>query len=202
MRLFSKTISYIFHPIFTPIFGTLIYFLLTPKYNTILEIATINILPIFILTVIIPIISFYILKNMGILSSIFVPNIKERKYPFYINIILLFVVLLKVIPNNYNPEVFFFFLGLIAAYLASLLLLFLNFKSSMHLMSIASLLMFTMNLSIHFEINIILLISLFVTLSGLIASARLYLKAHTKPEIIIGFIIGICTQLLTIKFWL
>jgi len=202
MRLFSKTISYIFHPIFTPIFGTLIYFLLTPKYATILEIVSINILPIFILTVVIPIICFYLLKSMGILNSIFISNIKERKYPFFINIALLFIVLLKVIPNNYNPEVFFYFLGLIAAYISSLLLLILNFKSSMHLMSIASLLMFTINLSIHFEINIILLISLLVTLSGLIASARIYLKAHTKSEVIIGFIVGFGTQLLTIKFWL
>jgi len=202
MRLFLKIVSYISHPIFTPIFGTLLYFYITPKYNNNLIILYTSILPIITITVITPILSYYILKNTGKISSIFVPNIKERKYPFYINITLLFVVLLKVIPYNYNAEVYFFFLGLILAYLTSLLLLFFNIKSSMHLMSIGSLLMLVINLSIHFKTNIIILISTLILLTGLIASSRLYLKAHIKSELIIGLFIGILSQLLTIRFWL
>lgn len=202
MRLFLKIVSYISHPIFTPIFGTLLYFYLTPKYFNLSILLATTVAPIFILTVIVPIISYYILKNTGKINSIFAKDIKERKYPFYINIVLLFTVLLKVIPINYNTELYYYFLGLIIAYLTSLLLLFLNIKSSIHLMSIGYILMFVINLSIHFEINIIILISTLTLASGFIASSRLYLKAHIKSEIIIGFCIGIISQLLTIKFWL
>ncbi|MGB5819544.1 MAG: hypothetical protein WBG90_08670 [Saonia sp.] len=201
MRPFLLVISYIFHPLFIPFAGTMTYFLVTPKYSP-LELQSGNILPIFILTVIIPIISFLILKNMGIVKSIFMPSIKERKYPLYISISLFFMILIKVIPNNYTAELYYYFVGLIAATSSSLFLLFIDFKSSMHMMGIGSFLMFLIGLSVHFEINITMAISLFTLVAGLIATSRLYLKAHSKAEVFIGFLIGMMSQLLTIKFWL
>lgn len=200
MRLFLKIISYIFHPIFIPIAGTLAYFGLTP-YSP-LEIQSGNILPIFILTVIIPIICFLILKNIGVINSIFLPNIHERKYPLYISIALLLMVLLRVIPQNYTAELYYYFLGLIGASAGVLMLLFFNFKSSIHMMAMGSFLMYLVNLSIHFEKNIVLAISFFTIATGLVATSRIYLKAHTKPELIIGLLLGIISQFLTITFWI
>lgn len=201
MKLFQKVISYIFHPIFIPIAGTFAYFLITPKYSP-LELQSGNILPIFILTVIIPIITFLILRNIGYVNSIQLPTIKERKYPLYINLALLFMVVYKVIPNNYIVELYFYFVGLIAATLATLILLLFKIKSSMHILGLSSLFMFLINLSIHFEINITLALSLCIFAIGLVATSRLYLKAHTKAEVFIGFCIGLISQLLTVKYWL
>lgn len=201
MRLFQQSVSYLFHPLFVPIAGTIAYFLITPKYSPI-EVQSGNVLPIFILTVIIPIISYFILRNLGIVKSILMPTVKERRYPMYINIILLLMVVYKVIPNNFTAELHFYFLGLIAATAASLLLLFLNFKSSMHLMGMGSLFMYLICLSVHFEINITLALSVMILLTGLVASSRLYLKAHSRAELLIGFLIGVVSQLLTIKYWL
>lgn len=201
MRTFQEIISYIFHPLFTPLIGTLSYFVLTPKYSPI-TLQSGNILPIFILTIIIPIISYFILRNIGIVNTVFMPTLQERKYPLYINITLLLMVVYKVIPYNYTSEVYYFFIGLIGAYFSSLLLLFFNFKSSMHLICMGSLLMYLISLSIHFEINITFALCLFTLATGLVASSRVYLKAHSKAEIIVGFIVGITSQLLTIKFWL
>ncbi|MBT8183497.1 MAG: phosphatase PAP2 family protein, partial [Eudoraea sp.] len=181
--------------------GTVIYFIITPKYSP-LELQSGNVLPIFILTVIIPIISFFILKNLGIVSSVFLPKRSERKYPLMISILLLFMVLLKVIPNNYVLELYFYFIGLIAASFASLLLLFLKLKTSLHLMGMGSLLMFMIALSIHFEINIIIAISVWILATGLVATARLYLNAHNRSEVLVGLLIGVVSQLLTVKFWL
>ena len=201
MRHFLNIISYIFHPLFVPIGGTVIYFMITPKYSS-LEIQSGNILPIFILTVIIPIIFFLILKNLGIINSIFLPTLKERKYPLYINAIILFMILYKVIPNNYVPELFYFFLGLLMAIGATLILLFLRIKTSIHLLGMGSILMFMIGLSIHFEINITLAISVFTLLTGLVATSRLYLNAHNRIELVIGFFIGVLSQLLILKYWL
>lgn len=201
MRIFLKIISYLFHPLFIPILGTLAYFIVTPKYSP-KELQSGIMLPIFILTIIIPIIAFFILKNVGLVTSIFMPNIKGRKYAFYISIILLLLILIKVIPTYSIPEIYHFFLGFLSATFASLLLLFFNFKSSMHLMGMGSILMYVITLSIHFEINITLAIGLITLATGLVATSRLYLKAHSKPELFIGFLIGLMSQLLTIKFWL
>ena len=201
MRLISQLVSYIFHPIFVPLAGTVSYFLITPKYTT-FEMRSGNILPVFILTIIIPILSFYILKNLGVVGSIFLERTEERKYPMMISIILLFMILLKVIPDNYNPELYFFFLGLIAASSTCLLLLYIPFKMSLHMMGMGSILMFLIALSFHFERNIIIAISLMIFASGLVASSRLFLKAHSRSELLIGFLVGLVSQLLTLKFWL
>ncbi|MFS4455926.1 hypothetical protein [Maribacter sp. 2304DJ31-5] len=201
MRVFSKIISYLFHPLFIPIAGTMVYFIITPKYSS-LEIQSGNVLPIFILTVIIPIIAYFILRNLGIVSSVFMPSLAERKYPMYIHISLLILILYKVIPNNYITELYFFFVGLIGAAFASLFLLFFNYKASLHMVGAGGLFMYLVSLSIHFETNVIMPISLFTLIIGVVATSRLYLRAHTKPELLIGLFIGLISQLLTVKFWL
>lgn len=201
MKLFFKSISYLFHPLFAPIAGTFAYFIITPKYTP-LSLQSGNILPIFILTVIIPIICFFILKNLRLVNSIFLVDINERKYALLINIVLLLMILLKVIPNNYVMEVYYYFVGLLTAFLSCFLLLFLRFKVSLHMISIGSFLMYLIALSIHFEINIIVAISFFTLLSGIVATARLFLNNNSKKEVVAGFLIGVISQLITLKFWL
>ena len=201
MKLFLTIISYLFHPLFIPIAGTLAYFQITPKYSP-LPLQSGNIFPIFILTVIIPIISYLILKNIGLIKSVFIPDLKERRYPLYINILLYLMILYKVIPNNYTAELYYFFIGLISASFATLVLLFMNFKSSLHMTGIASLLMYLICLSVHFEINITIALSLTMMAVGLVATSRMYLKAHSKAELFVGLLIGLVSQLLTVKFWL
>ncbi len=201
MRQLFLLISYIFHPLFVPMAGTIAYFLVTPKYTP-LELQSGNILPVFILTIIIPIISFFILRNLGVVNSVFLRSQKERIFPLIICIALLLMILIKVIPNNYTAELYYFFVGLLAAIASSLLLLFLKFKNSLHMVGMGSFLMYLINLSIHFEINIILAISAFTVCTGMVATARLYLYEHSKAEVLIGLLLGLGSQLLTVKFWL
>ena len=200
MQFLLRIISYIFHPIFIPLFGTITYFALAP-YSS-LEQKNGTILPIFILTVVIPIIFFFILRNLKLITSIFVPSIKERIYPMLISSGIYFIILYKIIPQNYINEVYYFFIGLLTAAIAILVLLFLKFKASLHLLGMGSILLFLIGLSIHFEINITIAIGLVTLLSGLVTSSRLYLKAHTIPELILGFLIGASSQLYLFKFWL
>ena len=201
MKLFLKAITYLFHPLFIPIAGTLAYFMITPKYTP-PEFQSGNILPIFILTVIIPIISFLILKNVGVVSSVFAPNSSERKYLLYIGISLLLMVVYKVIPNNYVPELYFYFIGLIGATFASIVLLYFNFKSSIHLMGMGSLSTYLVCLSVHFEINITIALSLLILATGLVGTSRLYLHSNGRAALLVGFLLGSISQLLTVKFWL
>ena len=201
MRSLSIFLSYLFHPLLIPMAGTLSYFLVTPKYSPLEEQGG-NLLPIFILTVIIPLISYAILRNLGLASSVFLAPVKERLYPLIISLGLLLIVLFRVIPNNYTVELYYYFVGLIAATAACLLALLLKVRCSLHMMGLGSLLMYLIALSIHFEINITIAISACTLICGLAATARIYLKAHNRAEIVIGFIIGFLSQLMTIKYWL
>ena len=111
MRLLSKLISYLLHPMFIPTYGTVFYFAVTPKYSP-LEMQGGNILPVFILTVIIPLASLLILKQLGMMRSPLLLSSEERIYPLLIYLVLLLMILLKIIPDHYTEELYFFFPGL------------------------------------------------------------------------------------------
>lgn len=201
MRYFLRGISYVFHPLFIPMGGTLSYFLVTPRLSP-LELQSGNILPIFILTIIIPIILFLILKNLRLISSIFAPELGERKYPLYFSMIIYLMILYKVIPLNYINELYYFFVGLLVATFTTLLLVFTRIKASIHLMGMGSILIYLIGLSIHFEVNITFAIALFILMTGLVATSRLFMKAHSRVELLLGFLIGSCSQLFVLKYWL
>ena len=201
MRHLLKGVSYIFHPLFIPMGGTISYFSITPKFSS-LQLQSGNVLPIFILTVIIPIILFLILRNLGLISSIFAPKLEERKYPLYLSMIIHFMILYKVIPLNYINELYYFFVGLLIASFTTLLLLFTRIKASVHLLGMGSILVYLVGLSIHFEINITFAIAIFTFMTGLVATSRLFMKAHSKIELVIGFLVGCCSQLFVFKYWL
>lgn len=201
MKGFYKIISSIFHPLFIPIIGCICYFKITPQYYT-QNLFLGNMLPILILTVIVPVVCYVILRSIGVITSYSLQTIRERKYPLYISLALLLLVVYKVIPNNYSAELFFFFIGMLAAIFCSLLLLLIRFKSSLHATGMGSLLMFLISLSVHFEINIIYAIAITILCTGLVSTAKLYLKTNTTLEIVVGFVIGLTSQLITIKYWL
>jgi len=77
------------------------------------------------------------------------------------------------------------------------LLLYLNFKTSLHLVGISGFTTFMVLLSLNYNLNLIYLIASLLFLNGLLATARLILKAHSPIELLIGFILGIGSISLT-----
>lgn len=200
MRILSQLIGLIAHPLLIPAFGAFFYFQVTPKYSP-PDLQRANILPIFILTAIIPLISMIILQNLGLIRSARMKDPDERVYPLLVGLVLLLMVLLQVIPNNYTPELYFYILGLTIAAAACLLLALTRKIVSLHMVGMGSLLAFMIALSIHFEKNIIVAISLCTMACGLVAMARLYLKIHGRAGVFTGLLIGLVSQLLLIRFW-
>ena len=201
MRHFSKLISFILHPLFIPTYGTVFYFMVTPKYSP-LEMQGGNILPIFILTVIIPLASLLILKQLGMMRSPLLQSSEERIYPLLIFLALILMVLLNIIPNHYTVELYYYFMGMALATASCLFLALLGKVVSLHMVGIGSLLMFMVNLSIHFEKNIVVAISLCTLACGLLASARLFLKLHGRAAMLTGWLIGLISQLILVQFWM
>jgi hypothetical protein len=200
MRLFSKLLSFLLHPMLIPTYGSIFYFMVTPKYSP-LPLKLGNLIPIFILTVLIPLGSLLILKQFGMMRSRLLVSAEERIYPLLIYLALLLMVLLRVIPNNYSVELYYFFMGMALATTSCLLLALLGKVVSLHMAGIGSLLMFIVNLSFHFEKNIVVAISLCTFATGLLASARLFLNRHGRAAVLTGWLIGVISQLILIRFW-
>ena len=201
MNYFLQSASFIFHPLLMPLIGVGLYFKLTPKFIE-PEIIIIKTYATIIITIIIPLISFFLLKNSGLVKSINLKEVKERKYPLMIQIILIFIIITRVFTKYQNPELYYFFIAVAVSSLVALILVIVNFKVSLHQMGIAGVTMFLIALSIHFTENYLFEISLFFLINGWVASSRLETKSHSISELIIGFIVGVFPQFIMLNYWL
>ena len=201
MQVLSKLLSYVIHPLLAPTFGTIFYFMVTPKYSP-MELILGNLVPIFILTGLIPLGSLLILNQFGMTRSRLLLTSEERIYPLLIFLALLLLILLRVIPNNFTVELYYFFMGIALSVTSCLLLALMGKVVSIHMVGIGTLLMFIVVLSFHFEKNIVAAISLCTLCTGLLASARLYLNRHGRAAVLTGWLIGLVSQLILIRFWL
>jgi len=201
MNYFLQSASFIFHPLLMPLVSVGLYFKLTPKFIE-PEIIIIKTYATIIITIIIPLISFFLLKNLRLVKSINLKEVKERKYPLMIQIILIFIIITRVFTKYQNPELYYFFIAVAVSSLAALILVIINFKVSLHQMGIAGVTMFLTALSIHFTENYLFEISLFFLINGWVASSRLETKSHSISELIIGFIVGVFPQFIMLNYWL
>ena len=201
MRTFLKVISYLFHPIFIPTMATIGFFLVTPRlYELNFKIDVTITITIF--TIFIPMLLFILLKRFKLIDSIFVKDVSQRKIPLYVYVLVLFLIITKVITKSIFAELHDFFLASLIASIACLFLVLFRIKASMHMMGISGLVMFLMVLSITYQVNITFALSVLILLIGVVGSSRLFLKAHTFVELIIGFFIGWIPQLLVMYDWL
>lgn len=201
---FKKTLpffSYLFHPIFVPVYAGLFYFFGNDSYFTNLE-KYFAIFQIVFITIVIPILLFFFLRVRKQVDSIMIPDISQRKTPLIILSFLTILLIRKSITIEQFPELYFFFLGGLFSTFTALILLFSRTKASLHMMAISTLTVFVIGLSIHNQTHSINTIAFLVFMNGVVASSRLEMNAHTPKELVIGFLLGIIPQLLLFYFWL
>ena len=200
MRNILIGLSYVLHPLFIPLMGSLYYFSITTRYST-PAFTSSRLLSIGILTAVVPLVIFQMLKVVGIVSSIHLPKVSERKTPLMAYCILLVLVLRGVLTHGVFPELYYFFLGILFSALTALFLAIVRFKASLHLMSMGGLLVFLLSSSLYYGINPLLTLIPAVICTGALATSRLLVKAHTVIELSIGFCIGTIPQVLVIAYY-
>lgn len=196
-----KSVSYIFHPLIMPLLGVIFYFSKTPRYIP-NEVIQAKLISLFILTVILPILLFFLLRTLGKVKSITLETTQERLYPLMLNSIIIVLILKRVVMPTQIVELYYFFLGILISNLACLILAIFQFKASIHMMAICGIIMFFIALSIHFKININGTLALMSIIIGAVATSRMHVKAHTGIELILGVFIGVIPQLVLLNYWL
>lgn len=201
MDKFLKSISYIFHPLIMPLLGVIFYFSKSPRFIP-EEIVQAKLVSLFILTVLLPILLFFLLKTLGRVKSLHLETTKERIFPLLLNCIITLLVLKRIFTPSQVIELYYFFVGILISNMVCLILAIFKFKASIHMIGISGLFMFFIILSIHFSININGTLALMVMLIGAVATSRLHLKAHNYIELILGFFIGVIPQIILVSYWL
>lgn len=187
---FNKFISVILHPIVIPTICVLLFFTVLPiRIGSNQKLAILGLT--FVGTYLIPLIVLIILKTFGYIKSYQVTTIKERKIPLLLMILLFYLLGNTLFRNPFIRDLGTLFyatsLGLVTIYL----LFIFKLKTSLHLLSLGIAVGFFLLLSIIYITSFLPLIVVLILISGILASSRLYLKAHTPKEVYLGFFIGV-----------
>jgi hypothetical protein len=197
LKIPANFFSYLFHPIFIPIYIIAFLVYIHPSYfvgfsekgklQTVL-ISTINLVAFPLLTV-------ALLKGLGFVDSIFLKTRKDRIIPYMACGIFFFwayTVFKK--QEMYPPIMASFILGVFLAASAGLIAN-IYFKISMHAMGVGGLL--GVFIVIYNEHSMLMSwpIAIAILISGLVCTARLIVSNHTQKDIYLGLLLGFASQI-------
>jgi hypothetical protein len=155
-----------------------------------------------IITFLLPMTFFYLLRVFGKVDTIMLSDINQRKIPLLLQMALTSILIKESVTIDRFPELFFFFLaGLLSTFLA-FMALYIKIKASIHMIGLSAVTFFVLGLSMHNQTNLVFVLATLFFLNGLVASSRLQMKAHTLKELTIGFLIGGIPQIAVWFLWL
>lgn len=201
MKGFIRSFSYIFHPLLIPVYATLFYFFITWNYFNGPEVYLVFV-QVLILTVLLPISIFYLLRSLGRIKSKMILGINERRLPLALYALLLVMLTQYSLKDIPLPELYFYFIGILISNVAALAFVLAGQKASLHMMGVASLTLFIISVSAYYNSRLIVLIAVAVLCCGFVASSRLLAKAHTTGELMLGTLLGAVPQIGLWFLWL
>ena len=185
----EKIVSILFHPVFVP---TITVFLVVKIYSNIIILenqAGIILIGTCIFSLILPLLSVFILLLTKKIDSLEMPKKEERFLP------ILFASIWMILGFYFMKEIFSYapimksiYLGAIYVMLISLLIT-KKWKISLHMLAIGGATGVLIMLEFLFGQNLILLL-ITILISGILGFSRLSLKAHSLNQIYTGFIVG------------
>ncbi len=152
---------------------------------------------VFINTFMFPAISILMMRKLGFIDSLSMPDNKQRIIPLVATIIFYVWAYLAMRKTNFPYMMMIFMMGaLVSLFISFVINVF--YKLSLHMVGISGALMAVMTMLFFSQTDVSYFFLFVIVLTGAIASARLYLEAHTLQEVYAGFIIGIFGQMLGI----
>ena len=185
----EKIVSILFHPVFVP---TITVFLVVKIYSNIIILenqAGIILIGTCIFSLILPLLSVFILLLTKKIDSLEMPKKEERFLP------ILFASIWMMLGFYFMKEIFSYapimksiYLGAIYVMLIALLIT-KKWKISLHMLAIGGATGVFIMLEFLFGQNLMLLL-ITILISGILGFSRLSLKAHSLNQIYAGFILG------------
>ncbi|MCD9573651.1 hypothetical protein [Flavobacterium soyae] len=201
MKKILPIFSYILHPIFISMYAALLYlyckediFTMQEKYFVLFQIL--------VITIIVPVLFFMLLRSTGHVKSMMLPENSQRRIPLILQCFLYILLVKRSIVITRYPELHFFFLGALFSTILALVCSLFKIKASLHMTALTGFTIFAIGLNIHLQMHNPYWGALLILLSGIVASSRLEMDAHTPKEILIGLLIGVLPQVLFLYLWL
>jgi len=191
----AKLISFVFHPIFIPLYTVVLYFHLTPRYYVKQNMQFLEVY-LLIVSIIIPLLFFGVMLYAKSFTDIQLKLPKDRLFFSLIIGLVYFIVFKKLIHYHQYLELYPFFLGVFLAILSLAVYNYFDQKPSIHAMAMSGSITFLIIWSYYTRVNILHYISILILLTAIVIAARIYLKAHDFQDIVRGIFIGILMQVI------
>lgn len=192
IKILSKILSYIFHPLLIPTWFVLLLLRTNPfsfaglSYGVVVAVIAIN-------TFMFPAISILLMRKLDFIESLEMPDNKQRIIPLVATIIFYVWAYLATRKLNFPFMTGIFMMGtLVSLFISFSINVF--FKISLHMVGISGALTAMMLLVFISPSDMSYYFLAMILLTGAIASARLYLGAHTMKEVYVGFLVGMFGQ--------
>lgn len=196
VRFLAKAISYIFHPLFIPVYiiGFLLatHSLLFSGLEPVKKVLTL--IQFFAIYSFFPLVTVLLAKALGFIQSIYLKTQKERIIP-YIACGIYYFWMCYVLRNQpeYPREIVQLVMAIFIASSAALLVN-IYMKVSMHAISMGILVFFMVILAWSQMVNYTIYLSVAVLIAGLVCTARLIVSDHYPREIYVGLLVGAASQ--------
>lgn len=221
-RQFFLSLSYIFHPIFMPLLGIYFLFSLETRPVSLYKLDALFYFPseakifiyiiIGILTILAPLLSLLIMYYNKMISSLTLENKEERTYPFILvsfYYLLAYIYVRTKIPLELqHPALVGFLFGILLIFIVSVIVNF-YLKISLHaaaIFGVAGMLLgysqTQMPIFVEAGPTNLYIILYFLIVAGLVSGARLFLKAHSLTETLLGSVLGFFVMYVIVKFGL
>lgn len=200
IQFIAKLISYVFHPLFIPVY--IAWFLISVQPYLFASFTPaqklLTIIRFVIMYSFFPLVTVLLAKALGFLDSIFLKTQKERVIP-YIACGVYYFWMCYVLRNQpeFSKEVIQLSM---AVFIASSIGLLVNIymKVSMHAISMGIMLMFMTILAFTQHGNYTIYMSVAILITGLVCTARFIVSDHTPGEIYTGLLVGIVSQIIAV----
>lgn len=150
----------------------------------------------FLFTFFIPALAAVIFKKMKLISSLHMENQHERNLPFVVtsaSFLILNYILLKYFRGLIHPFLIYVVFGATLSVIAALINNFF-WKISIHMMGIGGVCGMIFTLTVTHDLAFNHWLYILVVIAGFVGYSRLTLKAHTTPQVIGGFILGVLSE--------
>jgi hypothetical protein len=213
LRLAAKIISWIFHPVFTPVM--VIWFLVFIHPNLFIGVPEpVKKIPVFGAAIVaytfFPLVTVFLLKGLNFIDNIYLRTQKERVIPFVACMIWYFWI--SYVWYNFGKtrngidlphEAIQFAM---ATFFSTVIGLMINIKMkvSLHAISMGIAITFFALMAFKQDLNFGIYFSIVLLIAGVVCTARFIVSDHTPSEVYTGLAAGIISMLVALKFeqWL
>ena len=201
MRVAARIISYVFHPLFIPVYISWFLMYISPVFPAFSAVDKGMLLIRFlIMYTVFPLVTVFLEKLLFFIQSVFLKTQKDRIIP-YVACGVYYFWMWYVLRNQPQFPSYLTMLSL-AIFLSSSIGLIANsfIKVSMHAISQGVMICFILLLGFRTDINFGPYIAVAFLIAGMVSTARLINDDHAPIEVYAGLLIGIAAQLIAAYF--